>query len=59
MAEKEATMIELTEQQQQAVKNGEAIRVLAPEIVHRGGAYDYMSVRPDDISILSYTDIVK
>ena len=32
MAEKEATMIELTEQQRQAVKNGEAIRVAAPEI---------------------------
>ena len=32
MAEKEATMIELTEQQRRAVKNGEAIRVPAPEI---------------------------
>jgi hypothetical protein len=31
-AEKEATVIELTEQQRQAVKSGEAIRVTAPEI---------------------------
>jgi hypothetical protein len=29
---KEANMIELTEQQRQAVKNGEAVRVAAPEI---------------------------
>ena len=27
-----ATMIELTEQQRQAVKNGEAVRISAPEI---------------------------
>jgi hypothetical protein len=32
MTEKEVPMIELTQQQQQAVKNGEAIRVAAPEI---------------------------
>ena len=29
---KEAAVIELTEQQQQAVKNGEAVRVTAPEL---------------------------
>lgn len=32
MVGKVATMIELTEQQRRAVKNGEAIRVPAPEI---------------------------
>ena len=32
LSEKDPTMIELTEQQRQAVKNGEAIRVSAPEI---------------------------
>jgi hypothetical protein len=30
--DKETTMIELTEQQRQAVKNGEAVRVAVPEI---------------------------
>ena len=32
MRGKEAAMIELTEQQRQAVKNGEAVRVAVPEI---------------------------
>jgi hypothetical protein len=32
MEEKETTMIELTEQQRQAVRNGEAVRVAVPEL---------------------------
>jgi hypothetical protein len=53
MVEKEVVMIELTEQQQRAVKNGEAIRVPAPEIgedvvLLRATQYESMRESLDD-----------